>query len=78
MKPASEMSQDEINRYCGAASATYYAIVCAHAQRTGVCAKLPDLLCPDGIPPMQSDYTNDELDEAEAFLLRLGVISDAV
>ena len=76
MKPASEMSQEEINRYCSAASATYYAIVCAHAQRTGQCAKLPDLLCPDGLPPLQSQFSPGELDEAEEFLLRLGVISD--
>ncbi|MEO0512569.1 MAG: hypothetical protein AAF108_06685 [Planctomycetota bacterium] len=32
----------------GSASAAYYAIVSAHARRTGECAKLPTHLCPKG------------------------------
>ena len=71
-----EMTQTEVNTFCRAASAVYYAIVMAHAQRAGEVPKLPKLLCPEGPPPCPCEFTAEELDEAEAFLVRLGAIGE--
>ncbi|MEM9066060.1 MAG: hypothetical protein AAGB51_11280 [Planctomycetota bacterium] len=73
-KPASEMTQAEINDFCRAASAAYYTIVRQHACRTGVPAMLPEHLCPKDRPPSPYDYTQQQIQEAEEFLYRLGVI----
>ncbi|MEM8876107.1 MAG: hypothetical protein AAGD32_17825 [Planctomycetota bacterium] len=70
------MTQDEINDFCRAASAVYYAIVRAHVDRTGEPAMLPDLLCPCGRVPRVSEYDKATLEEAEKFLLRLGLIGE--
>ena len=76
MKPATDMSQQEINDFCRAASAAYYAIVRAHVARTGEPAMLPDLLCPVGPVPCAHHFDDETLDEAERFLLRLGLIGE--
>lgn len=76
MKPASEMSQHEINRFCKAASAAYFAILQSHTRRTGECARIPELLSPKGRVPHPLMFTAEELDEADQFLLRLGVIGE--
>ncbi|MEL6330040.1 MAG: hypothetical protein AAFR38_10275 [Planctomycetota bacterium] len=70
------LDQDRINRACRAASAAYYAIVCAHARRTGVPGLLPELLCRTGPTPCACDFSDAELDDAERFLVRLGVIAE--
>lgn len=70
------MSQQEINHFCRAASAAYYAIVRAHVARTGEPAMLPDLLCPVGPVPCAHHFDDETLDEAERFLLRLGLIGE--
>lgn len=74
LKPASEMTQDEINDFCRAASAVYFAIVRSHATRTGFPALLPELLCPRGRAPCVHRYDDATLEEAEKFLLRMGLI----
>ncbi|MEM1329133.1 MAG: hypothetical protein AAGG07_01090 [Planctomycetota bacterium] len=74
MKPASMMSQAEINRFCRAASAAYYAIVHEHTRRTGECALLPELICPDGPAPCLCEFSTQEIEEAEDFLFRMGMI----
>lgn len=76
MKPVSEMSQTEINRFCRAATAVYFSIVRAHAVRTGERVGLPALLCPEGPPPDEREFTVEELEEAERFLYRIGVIGE--
>ena len=76
MNEPKEMNQVQINTFCRAASAAYYAIVAAHARRTGEPAMLPDLLCPKGLPPRPCQFTDRQLDEAEAFLVRLGGIGE--
>lgn len=76
MKGDERLDQQEINDFCRAASAAYYAIVAAHATRTGEPAMLPELLCPEGLPPRPCEFTEKQLDEAEAFLVRLGVIGE--
>ncbi|MEO0632394.1 MAG: hypothetical protein AAFY46_16950 [Planctomycetota bacterium] len=75
-KPASEMNQDEINEFCTAASAVYFAVVRAHVKRTGEPAMLPDLLCPCGRVPTVDEYDETMLDEAERFLVRMGLIGE--
>jgi len=74
LKPASEMTQDEINHFCRAASAVYFAIARAHAARTGGPVLVPDLICPAGRVPCVGQFDDDLLDEAELFLLRMGMI----
>ena len=75
-KPASDMTQEEINHFCRAASAVYFDIVRAHVARTGEPAMLPDLLCPCGHAPSVRGYDEPTLEEAERFLLRLGLIGE--
>lgn len=76
LKPASEMSQSEINAFCKAASAAYFAIARAHAMRCGLPVLLPELLCPvDALPDVEG-FDDETLDEAERFLVRLGVIGE--
>lgn len=69
-----EMSQDHVDKLCRAASAAYYEIIRHHAFRTGEPALIPTLLCPKGCPPGTHEFDEDVLLEAEAFLVRLGVI----
>ena len=76
MKPASKMSQQEINDFCGAASAVYFAIAQAHVARTGEPAMLPELLCPRSSVPRMCTYDKETLEEAAQFLLRLGFIGE--
>lgn len=61
-------------RLCRAASAAYYAVVIRHACKTGTPVALPTLLCPYGAAPSIGEFSPAEIDEAEDFLLRLGVI----
>jgi len=75
-RSASDMSQEEINDFCRVASAAYFAIVRAHVARTGEPALLPELLCPIGPVPCVHHYDDETLDEAEQFLLRLGLIGE--
>ncbi|MEM1423570.1 MAG: hypothetical protein AAGH64_06155 [Planctomycetota bacterium] len=75
MKPASEMSQGEINRFCSAANAVYFRVLRSHALRTGERIALPSLVCPKGQPPCVCGFGGEELAEAEDFLVRLGVIA---
>lgn len=70
------MSQEEINRFCAATSSLYYSIVSWHARRSGVTPQLPDLLCPTGDLPCVHRFDEDLVDEAEKFLLRLGMIAE--
>lgn len=63
-------------KLCRAASAAYYAIVVRHACKAGTPVALPTLLCPNGAAPSTDEFSSAELDEAERFLLRLGVIGD--
>ncbi|MEM9167824.1 MAG: hypothetical protein AAGB48_12475 [Planctomycetota bacterium] len=70
------MSQDEINRFCAATSALYYTIVASHARRCGIAPELPELLCPTAATPCAHRFDQDILDEAEKFLLRLGMIAE--
>lgn len=76
MPQPDQMKREDANRLCRAASAVYYEIVCASAKRTGTPAKLPFLLCPKGRTPCTCEFSHSELEEAEAFLLRLGVIGE--
>ncbi len=76
MKPGHEMDQSEINRFCRAATAVYFSIVEAHALRTGERVGLPLLLCPAGMPPSEREFSVEELEEAERFLYRIGVIGE--
>jgi len=62
------------DRLCNAASALYYAVVRNHASKTGMPVALPSLICPVGTPPCVCAFSDDELDAAEQFLVRLGVI----
>ena len=76
MKPASEMSQTEINRFCSAATAVYFRVLSSHARRTGERIPLPPLVCPKkGKPPSVCGFACEELAQAEEFLVRLGVIA---
>ncbi|MEL6498440.1 MAG: hypothetical protein AAF937_01420 [Planctomycetota bacterium] len=75
-KQASEMSQEEINRFFDATSALYFSIVAWHARRSGVDPRLPDLLQPTGDLPCVHRYDEHLVDEAEKFLLRLGMITE--
>ncbi|MEN0020344.1 MAG: hypothetical protein AAF747_05630 [Planctomycetota bacterium] len=77
MKSIEAMSQPEVNRYCRAASAAYFAIIAAHSQRTGTPVTLPQHLCPTDDLPCLCDYSDEELSEAEDFLVRLGMIGRA-
>lgn len=70
------MPQHDADVLCRSASAVYYAILQAHACRTGERATLPTLLCPRRNPPIPEDFSEATLYEAERFLLRLGMISD--
>lgn len=76
MKPASSMTQAEINEFCSATSAMYFAIVRSYAARTGDSVMLPSLLCPKGRCPCVGDFDEALLDEAEKFLLRMGFIGE--
>lgn len=71
-----DMSMADVDTLCDAATAAYFAIVIAHATRTGQPALLPDLLCPRRCPPRIDDFTDAQLDAGERFLLRLGVIAE--
>jgi len=75
-KRATEMTQEEINDFCTAASAVYFDVVRAHVKRTGEPAMLPDLLCPCGRVPTVDGYDETTLQEAERFLLRPGLIGE--
>ena len=62
------------SRLCDAASAMYYSIHFEYSRRTGKPVVLPELLLPLEEPPRPRDYSDAELDEAELFLTRLGVV----
>lgn len=63
------------DRLCDAASALFYAIAKHHANRTGEPIPLPVHLCPKTLnPPCICSFLPHELDQAEGFLLRMGVI----
>ena len=80
MRPGQKLRDDAetraARRLCRAASAAYYEIFVRHACRTGRPAVLPELLCPEGAVPATDEFSASELDEAEAFLIRLGVICE--
>lgn len=73
---AAETDQAQINRFCRAASAAYYEIVQASVRRECRPAMLPALLCPLSEAPSTSEFSEQELLDAESFLLRLGVIEE--
>lgn len=75
LKPASNMTQLEINDFCRATSAVYFAILRSHAARTGVPPMLPDLLMPARTLPCVDVFDDQTLDEAEQFLVRMGFIA---
>lgn len=75
-RDAADQEQESIDRFCRAASAVYYEIVQASVRQEGQPAMLPTLICPRGRVPSTGEFTDRELDEAEAFLLRLGVIAE--
>lgn len=75
-EPDRDLSQQQADDLCRAASAVYYRVVQAHAMRTGRPALLPELLCPRGCPPCVHQFDESLLNEAEQMLLRLGVIAD--
>ena len=62
------------DRLCEVASAVYYAIARNQALREGRPPSLPWLVSPKHLPTCPHKYTVHEVREAEAFLLRLGVI----
>ena len=69
------MSQAEINTFCRATTAVYFAILRAHAERSGAPVRIPDLLCPqEGRLPRADEYDSDTIDAAEEFLLRMGFL----
>lgn len=70
------LSQRRANRLCRAASAADYSIAQAHACRTGEPARIPRHLSPLGSMPRVCEFSRQEIEEAERFLLRLGVIRD--
>ena len=72
----SHLSQQRANRLCRAASAAYYSIARIHACRTGEPALIPTHLSPLGPMPQMCEFSRQEIEEAERFLLRLGVIRD--
>jgi|GEM_PF-4276416 len=61
-------------RLCEVASSVYYAIARNQAIREGLPPSVPLLLSPKHLPACPHRYSVRELREAEAFLLRLGVI----
>lgn len=61
-------------RLCDAASAIFFAIVRYQAKMTGAPVQIPMHLCPKAPPACPFRFTRTELLEAEAFLIRLGVI----
>ena len=61
-------------RLCDAASALFYTIAKHQFHRTGDPIPLPLHLCPKSTPPCICGFSRHEIDQAEAFLLRLGVI----
>ncbi|MEL6497555.1 MAG: hypothetical protein AAF937_05930 [Planctomycetota bacterium] len=77
LKPADAMTQAEVNEFCRATSALYFEVVRQHASRTGVPACLPDLLCPKADVPSTAGYDGVMLEEAERFLLRMGLIAES-
>lgn len=61
-------------RLCEVASSIYYAIARNQALREGRPPSVPLLLSPKHLPACPHQFSVHELREAEAFLLRLGVI----
>ena len=78
--PESEWSEQpaegmDPQRLCDAASALFYAIARHQFQRTGDPIPIPIHLCPTSRPTCICKFSRREIDEAEAFLLRIGVIA---
>ena len=61
-------------RLCDAASALFYAIAKHQFHRTGDPIPIPLHLCPKSTPACICGFSRSEIDHAEAFLLRLGMI----
>lgn len=76
-KGTDSLTDAEINVLCDATSAVYYAIVASHSRKMGTRPMLPEHLCPKGEPACPCNFTEEQLDEAEAFLVRLGMIAAA-
>ncbi|MEM1166049.1 MAG: hypothetical protein AAGI30_07135 [Planctomycetota bacterium] len=73
-----DITPEEVDRLCEAASALYYHIAFRHAMRTGRPVLLPELLCPKSSTPCVDAFSEDDIDEAERFLLRLGIIGGRI
>lgn len=61
-------------RLCDAASALFYAIARNQFHRTGDPIPIPLHLCPKSAPACICSFSRNEIDQAEAFLFRLGMI----
>ncbi|MEM1185348.1 MAG: hypothetical protein AAGI53_10145 [Planctomycetota bacterium] len=68
--------EDPDQRLCDAATAVFFSLVRREATRTGKPVPLPRLVCPaSGVPPHPGIFNREELQAAEEFLYRIGMIS---
>lgn len=75
MDPDRMISQAEVDTLCAAAGAVYYEIAAWHAVKTGSPVMIPDLLRPHGAVMRSHMFEDDVLEDAERFLVRLGMIA---
>jgi len=69
-----DVTQDAANELCDAATSIFFAVACFESARRGGPIRLPWHLCPKRQPPCPCTLDPDLVNDAEQFLLRLGVI----
>ena len=72
--PDDGLTKADVDMLCDAASAVYFHLLRFKARETGRPVALPELMCPKGRVRCVCEFDDDAIDDAEQFLLRLGVI----
>ena len=71
---AKDVSQEQANELCRAATAVYFAILYRESMEQKEPITLPLLMCPVTPPPCLCSLDEDLAQDATAFLIRLGIV----
>ena len=74
MRDEGEITQEEADELCQAASSLFFTLLIEEAERHRCSVVMPRLLAPPAPVPAPEKFSAEALGESMAFLVRLGIV----